>query len=138
MKKLIILIVSVFLLVPMTNAQEKTAFNTARNLKLENESKEQQISIDVSDEYDTFALSIDSNIHEGKLSIEIFDPSGEKQGNFSIGCQVGGANNPTTKEVVQGQFRKTFQKPKKGKWVVKIIPQNAHAQINITVTQIQN
>lgn len=138
MKKLISLFVCVFVLLPLTNAQEKAAFNTARSLKLENESKEQHISIDVSDEYNILALSIHSNIHEGKLSIEILDPSGEKQGNFSIGCQVGGANNPTTKEVVQGQFRKTFQNPKKGKWVVKIIPQNANAQVNITVTQIQD
>jgi hypothetical protein len=138
MKKLIILIVSVIFLLPLANAQEIAAFNSSRSLKLENESKEQHISIDVSEEYNTLALSIHSNIYEGKLSIEILDPSGEKQGNFSIGCQVGGANNPTTKEVVQGQFRKTFQNPKKGKWVVKIIPQNANAQVNITVTQIQN
>jgi len=138
MKKLIILVVSVFFLLPLSNAQDRATFNTSRSLKLENESKEQHISIDVSDEYDTFALSIDSNIREGKMSIEILDPSGEKQGNFSIGCQVGGVNNPTTKEVVQGQFRKTFQNPKKGKWIVKIIPQNANAQVQIIVTQVQN
>ncbi|MBW6496877.1 MAG: hypothetical protein K0B09_00680 [Bacteroidales bacterium] len=81
MKKLIILVVCVFFLLPLANAQERATFNSSRSLKLENESKEQHISIDVSTEYDTFALSIDSTIREGKMSVEILDSSGEKQGN---------------------------------------------------------
>ncbi|MEE4176711.1 MAG: hypothetical protein V2I46_04305 [Bacteroides sp.] len=137
MKKLLNIILAYLILVPTVNAQERTVFNTERALILENESKEQQITIDVSETYDALSLNIGANLHEGKLTIEIFDPSGEKQGNFSIGTQLEGVSNPGTRERVQGKINKVFENPRKGKWLVKISPLNAKAQINIQVRQIE-
>jgi hypothetical protein len=78
-------------------------------------------------------MNIESHIIQGELTIELYDPQGEKQGNFTIG-------SPTfsSKESVRGSLSKRITNPAKGDWIVKFIPKNASGAIEIDCTQLSN
>lgn len=78
-------------------------------------------------------MNIESHINEGELTIELYDPQGEKQGNFTIG-------SPTfsSRESVRGSLSKRIVNPIKGEWVVKFIPKNASGTIEIDCVQYSN
>lgn len=141
---------AILLLVVITSyswGQDNTDFSLNRNLILKSESQEQKITVAISEIYSSLKLSINAMIQEGELTIEIYDPNGEKQGNFSIGCQLGTpkinkneiqserVSDSGTKEMVQGRITRTIAKPLKGNWIVKIIPKSASGQVQISSDQ---
>lgn len=67
--------------------QDKPDLNFSRKILLKSESEEQMVPIAVPEICTSLNLSIAAKIQEGELTIEIYDPKGEKQGNFSIVCQ---------------------------------------------------
>jgi hypothetical protein len=87
------------------------------------------------------SLWIASNISEGDLTIEIYDPSGDKKGDFSIGCvlnkikQGNSTDEDKSREIVQGRINKSINNPLKGTWIIKIFPKNATGQIQIAFSQ---
>jgi hypothetical protein len=86
LKKLSIAILLLSLLTSFTRAQDKTDMNFTKNIILKPESEEQKVPVTVSDSCTSLSFRIAGTIQEGELTVEIYDPKGEIQGNFSISC----------------------------------------------------
>jgi hypothetical protein len=84
-------------------------------------------------------LKITSTLFAGDLTIEFYDPKGEKQGNFSIANQAILQKPDSIKrplnETVRGEITRNFENPGKGEWVVKLIPKNASGFLEINSVQ---
>lgn len=131
-----------------TFSQDRTTFDVNRVIFLKSDSEEKKVTIPVDENYNNLKLSIAATIQQGDLIIEIFDPKGAKQGNFSIGCQVGGQKTPKGEsqtetssdsnimEQVQGRISRMIKNPVKGNWIVKLTPKSARGQVEIFCSQI--
>jgi hypothetical protein len=98
-----------------------------RKIRLENNSKTAEILIDIKDNIQRFELWISSSINNGKLTIEVYDPDGIRQGYYSVGNQL----NSEFEEEANGSIRKSLFEPQSGNWKVKIVPQEATGTIKI-------
>ncbi len=110
-----------------------TSVNVNRSIKLDNDSKTEEIIIDIKQNTKKYALLINSSVSDGKLTIEFYDPNGTKQGNFTISTQLDSEKN----EKVSGNINKSLTEPQAGKWKIKIIPANATGNINISTAIIE-
>jgi flagellar hook assembly protein FlgD len=109
-----------------------SSLKVERNIYIKEDSKAEDIIISIAKKTNQFSLSIESIINKGKLTIEIYDSSGKKQGNFTIETQLA----TEKREEVNGQFQKSWRNLPIGKWKVKIIPSSATANIHLTATLI--
>lgn len=116
------------------NFSQGSEFRVRRTVDLENDSKAEEIYIEISENTIDFNLKIEGRIRQGKLLVEIYDSAGKKQGNFTIETQM----DSDKKEEVNGQFRKTWKNVPKGQWTVKIIPTKATAKVMITSAFFNN
>jgi len=136
-------VVLILLLSPagIVSGQGKTDFNVKRQIELNGEKDIQEIFLPVSENNSLLSLKITSVIHEGDLTIEVYDPEGERQGNFSIGCQYnsktsrGAGGSKSSPETVNGQILRTFNNPISGDWIVRIIPNNPVGSLQIESSQ---
>ncbi len=110
-------------------AQQCDVVTTNRNIQLDGSSDTEEITVEVTEDITCLSIGINSTIQSGYLTMEIYDPKGEKQGNFSVESQL--KSNAKTKELVCGQMQKQIKEPLKGKWVVKLIPNNVKGDITI-------
>jgi hypothetical protein len=94
-KRLSIAILLLSILTSFSWGQDKTDFNVRRNITLKSDSEEQKVPIAITEICTSLDLNIQATIQQGELTIEIYDPEGEKQGNLSIACQL---NTPKTKK----------------------------------------
>jgi len=116
--------------------QDKTNFAVSRSILLDGESEKQEIILPVSEKNGSFNLTVSSKIYQGELTIEVYDPKGEKQGNYTVGCQLyttiqknnngqeekSSGKTWTNKEIVNGRIDRKIINPIVGNWIVKIIP----------------
>jgi hypothetical protein len=109
------------------NEDSFTKSDLSRKIMLENDSKTAEILIDIKDNIQRFELWISSSINNGKLTIEVYDPDGTKQGYYSVGNQL----NSEFEEEANGSIRKSLFEPQPGNWKVKIMPQEATGTIRI-------
>lgn len=109
------------------NEDSFTKSDLSRKIMLENDSKTAEILIDIKDNIQRFELWISSSINNGKLTIEVYDPNGTKQGYYSVGNQL----NSEFEEEANGSIRKSLFEPQPGNWKVKIMPQEATGTIRI-------
>lgn len=116
----------------ISQAVEKTSFNIHRTIELTKATRSQDIKIEVNEKECRFNLRINSKVMDGKVKVEIYDPKGKKQGNFSVGCQMDSDNS---KEMVNGMITKAIEKPELGDWKVKIIPTKAVGKVTIQFSQ---
>lgn len=112
---------------------ECSSTSLSRNIELDDSSDTEDIKIEVSDEVKKMFIGVNSIIESGYLTVEIYDPSGNKKGNFSVESQLKSSNKK--KEQVCGQMQKQIDDPEKGTWRVKLIPKNAVGQIQIQTSQ---
>jgi hypothetical protein len=136
MKKTTWLIIGFILIYASSTAQKPDSFaktNLEREISLKNDSKTEEITITIEQGTKLFELMINSSIKSGKLTIEIFDPSGTKQGNFSVETQLGSDKN----EQVVGNFHKSLKEPQSGNWRIKIIPVMANGLLSIRTVFLQ-
>lgn len=149
MKKLLCRFLTTFLcLFVMTSfatGQDATQFNIERQIFLNDESENLEIILSVSEQDKSLLLKIQSAIVGGELTIEIYNPKNEKQGNYSISTQLKSAPlnsnvdpivnawvvKGLNKETVQGNITRSIKNPVKGNWVVKIIPKKAVGNVKI-------
>lgn len=96
--------------------------DSQRNIRLEKDSKSKEIIITIKKKALEFNILINSSVSNGKLTIEIYDPKNEKQGNYTVGTQV---NN----ELVKGRIQKSLHLVDPGDWKIKIIPSEATGEI---------
>lgn len=121
---------------------DRTTFTLSRRITLEKESEKLEILLPISGSIVNFTIKIWSEIFDGELTIEIYDPSGEKQGNYAIDNQISLKPKKSekkdvsgSKEVVSGTITKSVEYPKNGNWKVLIIPKNATGTIEIKSEQ---
>ena len=152
MKKILNVFVCVFLfssfLASIASAQtisnnERTSYNLHRKISLQNCSEVKEIKIEVNEKGCRFNLRVRSAITAGKVKLEIFDPIGKKQSNFSIGCQtdpeltlnsLSPDKHVITEEVI-GLTAKLIENPMLGDWLVKITPEKAVGNVTIEFNQ---
>lgn len=115
-----------------TLAQERTSFNIHRNIDLKNESQTKEVKIEMNEKECRFNLRINSMVRGGEVTIEIYNPKGKKQGNFSVGCEI---QSDHSQETVNGQISKLIENPELGDWKIKIIPKNAVGKVAIDFSQ---
>lgn len=141
LKKVLGILLFSIVVISFSSAQEKTIFSLEREIFLRNDSEKKEIKIEVK-EKGYFHLDIKSVLTQGEVKIEIYNPSGKKQGNFSVECQV-----PATEEAINfllptekvtGNYRKIINNPTVGIWKVKITSINATGNVNIKYTQDSN
>ena len=85
-----------FLLLSVAKAQvgpdgtfkDETKSVMQRTLEFTNATNTEEIKIEVELVDCFFQLEVKSSIMNGELKIEIYDPTGKKQGSFSVGCQI--------------------------------------------------
>ena len=120
-----------------------TELDLKRSINLSGDSETKEIEIKVEDENLLLNIIIKSNVKYGALTIEIYDPNGEKQGNFSVGSQLSSKRSSTESkdeksknEEVNGQIEKKIKEPVKGNWIIKIIPNKAEGTVLIRSKQV--
>lgn len=134
-------LLSLILFADLTFAQS-TNVTLQRTISLPGDSKTEEIIVNVDEKLIyLLELSIKSTVSLGKLSIEIYDPKGEKHGNFTVGNQLNSENTISIKkqegvtsgksEIVNGTINKIIREPMIGNWIIKIIPNKARGRINI-------
>ena len=104
-----------------------------RSIKFEGSSDTEEITIEVNEDIKMMHLGVNGIISSGQLTVEVYDPKGDKYGNFSIESQI--KSNDKKREKVCGQMQRQIEKPMKGKWVVKLIPVKVSGDISIHAMQ---
>ncbi len=113
--------------------QSQTNVDLKRNFLLEKDSKSEEVTIEVKSGTKRFNLLVTSSISDGKLTIEVYDPSNTKQGNFIVETLP----NSDKKEMATGNIKKTLVEPQAGTWRIKIIPSEATGKISILSAAIE-
>jgi len=140
----LILAVSVNLLLGQSNKEIKqidhTEFTLLKTINLNGESDQIEVNIPISNRKIALSLTISSSVWAGELTIEVYDPTGEKLGNYSVGSKKSIQTNkavtePTKNDSVRGQITKSVEFPMTGDWKVLIIPKNAKGTLDIKSNQ---
>lgn len=126
-----------------TGQTDHTTFSLSKTINLKMDSELSETIIQVSERKVGLILKISSWIMDGELTIEVYDPKGERQGNYSIDSQnslktrkIEQTGTQTKSQTVTGKISKTVEFPIIGNWVIKIIPKNATGSISIESEQI--
>lgn len=132
----------ILFLAPVALAQHKSNcsnYNTQRSIELDDSSSKEEVKVEVAENTKHLMIGVNSTISAGALTMEIFDPKGDKQGNFSVESMMSSNSNSNgkSKESVCGQLNKSFQDPMKGKWTIKLKPRKVTGNIKITSHQSQ-
>ena len=133
MKKTFKLFACLFLFTAIVNAQQFSqkscnAVCKTRTIELDDSSDKETITVDVSEDVNKMHLNINSNVKSGYLTVELYDPKGNKKGNFSIESQ---SKSSKTKEQVCGQMQKYIEDPIEGKWTVVLVPKKVVGNVSI-------
>lgn len=102
LKSLSIAILLLSFLTGFSLGQDKSDLHSSRNIVLQSESVEQNVLLDIPEICTSLNLSISGTIQEGELTIEMYDPKGEKYGNFSIRCR------PDNKGADKGKIQSVY------------------------------
>jgi len=114
-----------------------TGYQVSRTIELEDSSDTEEIKLEVSENMKALSIGINSTIDAGSLTMEIYDPKGNKQGNFSVESSTSSSSKGKRKELVCGQLNKAIENPMKGDWTIKLKPKNVTGKINIHSHQAQ-
>jgi len=122
------------------NQTDNTEFKLTKTINLNGESEKVEIIIPVAEGKIGLTIKISSVIVGGELTIEVYDPTGEKMGNYSVGSQnsikiVGKTYNPTQSDAISGQITKSVLFPNIGNWKINVIPKNAKGSIDLESIQ---
>ncbi len=123
-----------------TGQIDRTEFSLHKTINFDGENEKIEISIQVTETNNVLKLQISSIVHTGELTIEVFDPTGEEQGKYSVGSQnsiktTGKTFNPTQNETVTGRISKLVESPIIGEWKINVIPKNVKGTLNIDFDQ---
>jgi len=140
--KLIATVSLILFMAPIAIAQHEnhcSNSNTSRSIELNDSSSNKVVKVEVKDNSKHLMIGVNSTITSGSLTMEIFDPKGNKQGNFSVESMMSSNSNSKgkNKETVCGQLNKSFKDPMKGDWTVKLKPKKVSGKIQINSHQMQ-
>lgn len=108
-------------------------FTSGREISFADDSKGEEITIEIEKDTRIFELKIYTIIEKGRVSVDIYDPENNRQGKFSVGTQLNSGKN----ERASGEFSKHLREPIAGKWRIKISPSGASGRINIETSFVQ-
>jgi len=108
---------------------ERTDFSLTRTIRLNDHSGEKTIPVEIRDTASEFLLSINCGLQSGFLTVEIYDPTGAKRGNFSVKGDY--SKSSSWSEDVGSAINKRFVRPIKGDWSLKFIAEKVTADILI-------
>lgn len=120
--------------------QQDTRFSLSRKIMLKpNDSKSKDITLNINKKTEKFFLNISCEVKVGSLTVKIYDPNGDKQGEFSVESQMKDEKYESgiisidniNREIVEGNISKEIKNPVKGNWIIKLIPKKTHARISI-------
>ena len=138
MKRLLIILPLIFF-VCNTSLAQGTDFKMTRNLGFKESSKMQNVNIKIAEKTSTLTLSINCAVRQGIVTIEIYDPNNEKQGEFTIEAiesEGDGSLFSELNEGVSGNINKLINDPSLGNWSIKFIPKDATGRVNIQSRQV--
>jgi len=140
--KLIATVSLILFMVPIAIGQHKencSNTNTTRNIQLDDSSSNEVVKVEVKENAKHLMIGVNSTISSGSLTMEIYDPKGNKQGNFSVESMMSSSSSSKgkNKETVCGQLNKSFQDPMKGDWTIKLKPKKVSGKIQINSHQLQ-
>lgn len=121
----------------MMNAESRT-INRIKELVYENESSKSEIKISSSDEYNYIRINLMASVEAGTIAVEIVDPGGTKQGNFTVKADEGtitGSRTRTGNNLVTGEMQKDFRIPAKGDWIIRALPASATGSLKVAISQ---
>ncbi|MEL6810002.1 MAG: hypothetical protein AAFP76_01560 [Bacteroidota bacterium] len=138
-------VILLLLLSPVVLAQQHgqhsncSDYHTARTIELDDSSNNESIKMEVDKDTKNLMISVNSLISSGSLTMEILDPKGDKQGNFSVESQLSSSTSSggKNKEEVCGQLNKSFSEPMAGSWTIKLKPRKVTGKIQVSSHQIQ-
>jgi hypothetical protein len=119
---------------------DRTEFSLHKIINFNGENEKIEISVQVSELNNVLKLKISSLVKTGELTIEVYDPTGEEQGKYSVGSQnslktTGKTYNSTQNETVTGQISKLVESPIIGEWKIIVIPKNVKGSLMIDSDQ---
>ena len=117
--------------------QEEVKINRRKNLYFKGESENAEVKINSTKDYNYLNINLNCSLSEGKVTIEIINPKGEKQGAFTIKTDEApmAGKNTESDQSVNGSMSKVFGKPVLGEWIIKASPSEAAGSLNIMITQ---
>jgi hypothetical protein len=113
-----------------------------KQIALTGESGEQEVLLPLRDSLVSINFEIKATIISGELTIELYDPNGDKYGNFSLAGSPNSDDKQKT-EFIRGQtyvaeasgsLVRFVKYPKRGFWKAKIITKNAAGVIQFNLT----
>lgn len=113
---------------------QSTVVDLDRKVSLEATTKTEEFAVTVGEKASRLDIMIQSWVSAGELTIEIYDPAGEKVGNFSVGNQMQTEVSVPVdgkEEQVKGRISKNVKEPAQGRWVVKVIPQKTTGKVEM-------
>lgn len=113
-----------------------------RQITLKGESGDQVVSLPLRDSLSHINFEIKAVIISGELTVELFDPNGEKYGNFSLA----GSTNSKNKDAdmikgkiyyaeASGSLVRYVKLPERGLWKAKVITKNAVGVVEFNLTR---
>ena len=115
---------------------DNTVFDLNKDLHLKSESNVVAVLIPIDEQNIQLLIHISTMVLGGELTIEIFDPSGEKHGNYSVGSLNSiKIEGKVDAGVVTGEISKSIRYAITGNWKINIIPKTATAEISIKTKQ---
>ena len=114
-----------------------------KHLTLKGTSGEQEVLLPLRDSLSYINFDIRAVITSGELTIELYDPMGEKYGNFSLAGSASSKNkqNPglirgkTYVVEASGSLVRHVQLPQRGMWKAKVFTKNAAGGVDFYLTR---
>lgn len=131
MKNRMYLLLIALLSISFTGMSQTNKLTSSRSIKLEKQSIDQAIELDIAGNVDQLKIEVSCRITTGQITLEIIDPNGQPQGKY----KAGSVGNLAMEE--SGRLEKYVEKPEKGIWKVKIIALEATASLYFETKQYQ-
>lgn len=124
-------------------AQQDTLHSGTTFIKLNGETETKEVKMPLRDSLSTVNIIATAMIGSGSIDLEIYDPAGKKQGNFSLACETDNVSKKklTLKDIddsdqkALGNLYRTVKNPLKGAWIVKVTNNGALGTIQLNFTQ---
>ena len=97
-------------------------------ISFNNDSKTEEIIINVKDKTPVMDLNINGSVSYGTLKLEVFNPNGESVRRVKIKVKL---KNPNKNGVSIGEINKFVKNPELGNWMVKLTGVKVTGKINI-------
>lgn len=96
-----------------------------RSYSFDSKTKTSEVEVEITSEFNFLSISARSEISEGKITIEIYNPKGKSVGNY----ELGDCSESENISEIRGRMSKSFPEPINGKWKIKIAAKNCKGRV---------